>query len=100
VEGQVVGGLEVTVLQAAVSTADYEHSISAIGRARFADRHRVESFNYPTDGSHIIVRVRGLRHMDAVRRAALTANLERIADVPVRLVKAPHMVLLQAIIEN
>lgn len=95
--GQVIGGLEVTVLRATVSTRDYERAIPAIGRATFADRDRVESFNYPTDGSHIIVRVRGLRHMDTARRAALTANLGRIADVPVQLVNAPHLVYLPSI---
>lgn len=100
VEGQVIGGLDVAVLHATVSTRDYEHAISAIGRAAFADRDRVESFTYPTDGSHIIVRVRGLPHMDTARRAALIANLERIADVPVHLVKAPHMVLLPAITKD
>jgi hypothetical protein len=100
VEGQVVGGLQVTVLHATVSTAEYEHSISAIGRARFVDRARVESFDYPTDGSHIIVRVRGLHHMDATRRADLAANLERVADVPVRLINAPHTVPLPAIVKN
>jgi hypothetical protein len=97
-EGQVIGGLEVTVLRATVSTRDYERSISTIGRATFADRNSVQSFNYPSDGSHIIVRVRGLPDMDTARRAALTANLERIADVPVQLVDAPHLVRLPATI--
>lgn len=100
VEGQVIGGLEVIVLHATVSTADYEHSISAIGRARFEDRARVKSFDYPADGSRITVRVRGLPHMDAARRATLTANLERIADVPIRLINAPLTVPLPAIIKN
>jgi hypothetical protein len=92
--GQVIGGLEVTVLRATVSTRDYRRAIPAIGQATFTDRDRVESFNYPTDGSHIIVRVRGLRDMDAARRAALTTKLERIADVPVHVVNAPHYVPL------
>ena len=100
VDGQVIGGLEVTVLHARVSTRDYEHTISAIGGATFADRGRVESFDYPTDGSHIIVRVRGLPHMRPARRADLVANLERIADAPVQLIKAPHMVPLPAIVKN
>jgi hypothetical protein len=99
-EGHIVGGLEIVVLRATVSTRDYEHAISAVGRATFADRDRVESFGYPTDGSHVIVRVRGLLAMDPARRAALIANLERVADVPVQLVRAPHMVLLPAITKS
>ena len=92
--GQVIGGLEVTVLRATVSSRDYRRAVPAIGRATFADSDRVESFNYPTDGSRIVVQVRGFRHMETARRAALTAQLERIADVPVQLVNAPHLVPL------
>lgn len=92
--GHVIGGLEVTVLRATVSTKDYRRAVPAIGRATFRDRNRVESFSYPTDGSHIIVFVRGLRDMDTARSAALTANLERIADVPVQVANAPHLVPL------
>lgn len=94
VAGQVVGGLRVAVLKATVTTRDYERAIPAIGRATFADSERVKSFNYPTDGSRIIVRVRGLHAMDAARRAALAANVERVAHVPVQLVNAPHLVAL------
>jgi hypothetical protein len=94
VSGQLVGGLKVTVVKATVTPRDYERAIPAIGRATFADSDRVESFSYPTDGSHITVRVRSLRDMDTARRAALAANLERIAGVPVQLVNAPHLVYL------
>jgi hypothetical protein len=82
------------VVKATVTPRDYERAIPAIGRATFADSDRVESFSYPTDGSHITVRVRSLRDMDTARRAALAANLERIAGVPVQLVNAPHLVYL------
>jgi hypothetical protein len=98
--GQVIGGLEVTVLRATVSTRDYRRAVPAIGRATFADSDRVESFNYPIDGSHIIVRVRGLHHMDTARRATLTENLCRIAKVPVQLINAPHYVYLPLITKN
>jgi hypothetical protein len=98
--GQVIGGLQVTVLRATVSTRDYRRAVPAIGRATFADSDRVESFNYPTDGAHIIVRVRGLRQMDTARRVALAANLGRIAKAPVQLINAPHRVYLPLITKN
>jgi hypothetical protein len=42
----------------------------------------------------------GLRHIDTTRRAALTANLGRIAKVPVQLINAPHLVYLPLITKN
>jgi hypothetical protein len=92
--GRVVGGLEVTVLKARVTTRDYERAIPAIGRASFPDSDRVVSFDYPPDGSLVIVRVRDLSDMGDARRSALTANLERVAHVPVQLVTAPRLVPL------
>jgi hypothetical protein len=94
VAGEVVGGLRLTVLKAAVSMRDYDHAISTIGRATFPDSDTIQSYDYPIDGSHIIVRVHGLAAMDGARRAALTANLERISGVPVELIKAMRMISL------
>lgn len=93
-DGRVVGGLVVTVLHAQVSTKSYEHAIVSIGHARFAERHRIQSFGYPPDGSYVVVRVRRLSDLDPARRAALTAKLEGIASVAVRLVEAPRLVRL------
>jgi len=62
-------------------------------------RARVECFNYPADGSHVIVRVGGLHRLVA-RRAALVANLQRVAGVPFRLANAPNTVPLPAIVRN
>lgn len=96
-EGQVVGGLKIVVLAARVSRQDYEHAVAAVGDAEFADRDRVESFNYPTDGSHIIVRIRGFDELDDSRRQALEANLVRVTGVPVQLVDAPRTTPLNSI---
>jgi hypothetical protein len=94
VSGEVVGGLRVTVLKATVSIRDYDHAISTIGRATFTDSDTIQSYDYPAEGSHIIVRVRGLTAMDGTRRAALTATLERISGVHVELIKAMRMISL------
>jgi hypothetical protein len=94
VDGDVVGGLHVIVLRATVSLADYDHAISTIGRSTFVDSNTIQSYDYPTDGSHMIVRVRGLAAMDEDRRAALAANLERVSGVPVELIHATRMISL------
>jgi hypothetical protein len=94
VSGQLIRGLEMTALRATVTTRDCG---APSQRSDERPSQTVTASSRSTTRQIGRTSLSECLDMDAARRAALPANLERVADVPIRFVNAPHLTCLVAV---